>query len=65
MEEISNELDGVDYEYQGMDYCEVFWEWMEDYGDGNEIYVDMGAECKLEIDLGWPHYAKQKLGYVP
>ena len=65
MEEISNDLDGVDYEYQGMDYCQVYWEWMDSYDDGHEIYVDMGAECKLEIDLGWPHFAVQKTGIVP
>jgi len=64
MEEIANELNSTDYEYQGMDYCEVYWEWMEDGHDANEIYVDIGAHCTLEIDLGWPHLAIQKHGYV-
>jgi len=65
MEEIAGDLNGIDYEYSGMDYCQVWWEWMDSYDDGNEIYVDMGAECKLEIDLGWPHFAVQKTGIVP
>jgi len=65
MEEIAGDLNGIDYEYSGMDYCQVWWEWMDDYGDGNEIYVDMAAECMLEIDLGWPHFAVQKTGIVP
>jgi hypothetical protein len=62
-EEIRNELDNADYEFQGMDFCEVYWEISDYDGDGSEIYVELGAECTIEVNLGWPGFRDKGEGY--
>jgi len=62
-EELRIELDNADYEFQGMDFCEVYWEIADYDGDGNEIYVDLGAECMIEVNLGWPGFRDKGEGY--
>jgi len=63
VDELENELDNVGYGVD-LDHSTVYYD-ISDYGeDENEIYVDVGCECSLQIDLGWPLYFQTKKGYI-
>ncbi len=63
LEQVRSELENADYEFQGMEFCEVFWEISDYEGDGNDIYVELGSYCRLEINLGWPAFEQRGEGY--
>jgi hypothetical protein len=63
IEELRSELENADYEFQGMEFCEIFWEISDYEGDGNDIYVELGSYCRLEINLGWPAFEQRGEGY--
>jgi hypothetical protein len=63
VDELENELDNVDHGAD-LDHSEVYYN-ISDYGeDDNQIYVDVGAECSLQINLGWPMFFQTKMGYT-
>jgi len=67
VDELESELENIDQNI-GYDnelvHSEVYYN-ISDYGeDDNQIYVEAGCECGLQIDLGWPLYFQAKKGYI-
>ena len=65
--ELESELENIDDNIgysSDLDHSEVYYN-ISDYGeDENQIYVEAGCECSLQIDLGWPLYFQAKKGYI-
>ena len=67
VDELESELENIDQNI-GYDnelvHSAVYYN-ISDYGeDDNQIYVEAGCECGLQIDLGWPLYFQAKKGYI-
>ena len=66
VDELESELENIDDNigYGGLDHSEVYYN-ISDYGEeDNEIYVEAGCECSLQINLGWPMFFQVTKGYI-
>ena len=61
--ELENVNQNIGYEHD-LIHSEVYYD-ISDYGeDDNQIYVNAGCECSLQINLGWPMFFQTKKGYI-